>query len=365
MQQINNLSAKINKYQDQIKVATNRVMASGWLILGPEVTQFETAFANYLGASHCICVGNGTDAIELALRAMGVEAGDHVATVANAGMYTTIALLAIGAKPYFLDVDLTTHNVTLAEVKQAVAAGVKAIVVTHLYGLMVPEIEAIAQYCSQKSIPLLEDCAQVHGAKINGQYAGTFGDAASFSFYPTKNLGALGDGGAIITSRFEIFERVKRLRQYGWTTKYQVGVPGARNSRLDDIQAAILSVFLPVLDELNARRRDIATRYTDGITHPNIVTPPKSGAAYVAHLYVVRCQHRNKLREHLSRQHIASEIHYPIPDHEQPIFGKQFQNISLPHTEQLKNEVMTLPCYPEMSDAEVDHVIDSVNGWVL
>lgn len=363
MQQINNLSAKITKHQTQIKASIDRVIASGWLVLGPEVKQFEESFAAYLGACHCVSLANGTDAIELALKSMGVGPGDRVATVANAGMYTTTAILAIGAEPYFMDVDIDTRGATLAEVTRAVEAGIKAVVVTHLYGLAIPEIAQIAQYCTQKGVPLLEDCAQAHGSQVNGKRVGTFGDAASFSFYPTKNLGALGDGGAVVTCNPELAEKVGLLRQYGWTSKYRVEVAGARNSRLDEMQAAILSEFLPHLDEANARRREIAARYSTLIRHPNVALPQEGGTDYVAHLYVIRSQQRDALREHLRKLKIASDVHYPIPDYRQPVFGERFAEIHLQTTERLANEILTLPCYPEMNDEEVNYIIAAANGW--
>lgn len=363
MLQINNLSARIDQHKTQIRVAIDRVIASGWLVLGPEVRQFEQAFAAYLGASHCVSLANGTDAIELALKAMGVSAGDQVATVANAGMYTTTALRAIGAEPYFMDVDLDTRGATFAEITRAIEAGVKAVVVTHLYGLAVPEIAVIAEYCAQENIPLLEDCAQAHGAQINGKRVGTFGDAASFSFYPTKNLGALGDGGAVVTNNPGIAKKVGLLRQYGWTAKYKVEMPGARNSRLDEIQAAILSELLPYLDGWNTRRREIAARYSSEISHPNIVLPPVGKEDYVAHLYVVRSPQRDALRVHLRNCEIASDVHYPIPDYRQPVFAGLYANICLANTEKLVQEILTLPCYPEMARGDVNIVIDAVNTF--
>lgn len=361
--QINNLSARLAAHQTQIESAIDRVIASGWLVLGPEVKRFEALFAAYLGANHCLSVANGTEAIELALKAMSVGQGDLVATVANAGMYTTTAMLAIGAEPFFLDVDLETRCATLAEVARAIEAGVQAVVVTHLYGLAIPEISQIAQYCAQKGVPLLEDCAQAHGAQIDGKCVGTFGDAASFSFYPTKNLGALGDGGAVVTNNPAIAEKLTRLRQYGWSAKYRVEVAGARNSRLDEMQAAILLEFLPHLDTANARRREIAARYTAQIRRPDLFVPKEGGAEYVAHLYVVRSSRRDALREHLRTVDIASEVHYPIPDYRQPLFGKRFASLTLENTERLVGEILTLPCYPEMTHAEVNEVIAAVNGW--
>lgn len=361
--QINDLSARIGAYKSQIKTATNRVIESGWLVLGPEVIEFEQSFANYLGAMHCLGVANGTEAIELALKALGIERGDSVATVANAGMYTTTALLAIGAEPFFLDVDLCSHNATLAEVERALAAGVSAVVVTHLYGLAAPEIRQIATRCAQQGVPLLEDCAQAHGARLGGQRIGTFGDAASFSFYPTKNLGALGDGGAVVTANEIIAEKVARLRQYGWSTKYQVEVGGARNSRLDEMQAAILSVFLPDLDAANTRRREIAAQYSAKITHPNVLLPMQGGDDYVAHLYVVRSAKRDALRTHLRSEDIATDVHYPIPDYRQPLFGNRFESVHLENTERLSREILTLPCYPEMTNAQIEQVVKAINRW--
>ncbi len=363
MQQINNLSTRLTQHQTQIKAAMDRVIASGWLVLGPEVKRFEQDFAAWLGAAHCVSLANGTDAIELALKALGVQPGERVATVANAGMYTTLAMLAAGAEPFFMDVDLDTRGATLAEVTRALDAGVKAVVVTHLYGLALPEIKAMAALCAARGVPLLEDCAQAHGATVDGQRVGTFGDASTFSFYPTKNLGALGDGGAVVTSRADVAATVGMLRQYGWTAKYKVELPAARNSRLDELQAAILSEFLPLLDAANARRRDIAARYRAGIAHAQVQTPADAGAASVAHLYVVRSPNRDALREHLKANAIGSDVHYPIPDYAQPVLGARFAGVKLANTETLAREILTLPCYPEMADAEVDAVIAAVNSW--
>jgi len=213
--QINNLRSKIANNRQNIIDASSRVINSGWVILGPEVKNFEASFASYLHAAHCISVANGTDAIELALRALGIVSGKVVATVANAGMYTTTALLAIGATPLYMDVDLASGNTTLAEIKRVLDLGADAVVVTHLYGLAAAEIAQIAQECEQRGIPLLEDCAQAHGAKVNGKNVGTFGDAGSHSFYPTKNLGALGDGGAVTTNRADIAEHILALQVSG------------------------------------------------------------------------------------------------------------------------------------------------------
>ncbi len=360
---INDLNSHTKSLRTKIDGAITRVINRGWFILGPEVKEFEGKFSKYVGTEYCVSLANGTDAIEMSLRAVGIAKDDVVATVANAGMYTTTALIAIGAKPFFLDIDLTTKVTTLAECNRAADAGVKAIVVTHLYGKALPEIKEIASLCKARGIPLIEDCAQSHGAKIDGKMAGSFGDIASFSFYPTKNLGALGDGGAIATNNMNLADTVAHLRQYGWTSKYEVALSGASNSRLDEMQAAILLEFLPLLDSWNERRREIATLYSQLIKNTAIELPAFSGEEYVAHLYVIRTGKPESLREHLKSNGIASEVHYPIPDYKQPVFGETYKSISLTNTELLSTSILTLPCYPEMADDEVETVAQAVNSW--
>jgi dTDP-4-amino-4,6-dideoxygalactose transaminase len=359
---VNDLARRTARYRPLIDDACRRVLDRGWYILGPEVRAFENAFAGYLSVGHCIGVASGTDAIRLALTAVGVKPGHTVATAANAGMYATTALRSVGATPHFLDVDATTYVITLESVHRAIGAGVDAVVATHLYGLAIPDIAAIAKACRVGGVPLVEDCAQAHGATIDGTHVGTFGDAGCFSFYPTKNLGALGDGGAVVTRDASVAESIGRLRQYGWTDKYTVTTELGANSRLDELQAAILSALLPHLDSDNARRREIAARYNAAIT-PDVVCPPQAGAGHVAHLYVIRSKHRNSLQRHLRERQIGSDVHYPIPDHRQPVFAGAFAATGLPVTEMLVDEILTLPCYPEMTDAEVECVIAAVNGW--
>jgi len=360
---LNNLSPRLNNYRKSLMSAFGRVVDSGSLILGPEVMNFEEEFAKYLVAEHCVGVANGTDAIELALRALGIDRGDEVATVANAGMYTTSALLAIGAQPFFMDVDLHSKNVSFKEVEKAIKNGCKAIVITHLYGLAVTEMLEIAELCKAHNVQLLEDCAQAHGAKLGNQRVGTFGDAASFSFYPTKNLGALGDGGAVVTNNSMTANKVLHLRQYGWSSKYDVLFTGGRNSRLDSIQAAMLSIFLPDLDSTNERRRAIASQYSQGIKHANVKTPSTFGEEYVSHLYVIQSDDREALRRFLLTHEVNTDVHYPTADHRQSVFGDRYHEVSLPNTEKLCDEILTLPCYPEMSDEQVVEVIRQVNSW--
>ncbi|MCE3269384.1 MAG: DegT/DnrJ/EryC1/StrS family aminotransferase [Burkholderiales bacterium] len=360
---INDLGLHSKKLREKIDCAVKRVLDNGWFVLGPEVTTFEKSFAEYVGVKKAVSLANGTDALELALRSCGVTKGDLVATAANAGMYTTTAILTIGAIPSFMDIDLTSRTITLDECIKAVDTGVKAIVITHLYGLAAPDTKKIAELCRERNIPLIEDCAQAHGAKIDGQMVGSFGDISCFSFYPTKNLGALGDGGAIATNNQQLAETVSCLRQYGWTSKYQVTLPGASNSRLDEMQAAILSEFLPLLDSWNERRRKIADLYARNIKHSEIELPKFNGEDFVAHLYVIRTHSPLRLRDHLKNNGVASEQHYPTPDYKQPVFGNTFAHIELKNTEALSASILTLPCFPEMTDDDVLKVAGAVNSW--
>ena len=363
MIKINDLSAKAQRKRKEIDCAVSDVIDSGYFILGPKVQEFENSFASYLNVSHCIGVANGSDAIELALKAGGIGMHDLVAFAANAGMYSFTAVSAVNATPVFLDVDLSSKSITLNEVRRAISLGVKAIIVTHLYGLINPEIEIIANLCKTQSVLLIEDCAQAHGAMLDFRRAGSFGDLATFSFYPTKNLGALGDGGAVVTNSELLANKVQTLRQYGWSEKYQVNTAFGRNSRLDELQAAILSIFLVTLDNDNQRRREIAARYSMQINNPNILSPAPGKANNVAHLYVIRTQQRALLQEHLRLAGVASDIHYPIPDYRQPIFCGQYDLLNLKNTEILAKETLTIPCYPELLDEQVDYIIQSLNTW--
>lgn len=362
---INDLSARLHSCESELLQAVRDVIQRGWLVLGPKVNEFEQRFASYLSVSHCATVGNGTDALELGLRALEILPGERVATVANAGMYTTTALLAIGAKPFYMDVDPDSCNVTVAEVVRAIDAGVRAVVVTHLYGRAVSDVDEIASICAKRNVPLIEDCAQAHGAQVKGKRLGSFGDLGCFSFYPTKNLGALGDGGAVVTNQEEIYGRVTALRQYGWTEKYKVGITGGRNSRLDELQASVLLAFLPKLDIWNKRRREIATYFSQEICHPHVINAPSGETEYVAHLYVVRTNHRAQLQEYLKSKGISSDVHYPIPDYCQSVFGNTYSSLFLPNTERVSKQVLTLPCYPEMSDEDVMRVVEAVNSWSI
>ena len=357
------LSRHIQKHRSRIESAIDRVLDRGHFILGEEVTAFEESFAAYIGVRYCVGTANGTDAIELALRATGIGNGTKVATVGNAGNYTTTALNAIGAVPIYMDVDPLSRNVTLFEVSQAIKLGAEVVVVTHLYGMAVAEIEEISRLCRLNSIPLIEDCAQATGAEINNKKIGSFGDASSFSFYPTKNLGAIGDAGAVTTSNDEIAEKLKKLRVYGWGGKYNVDLVGGRNSRLDEVQAAILSGLLPFLDEENNQRRKIATFYSTNISSSDLQVPKPSGSEFVSHLYVISSTKRTLLQSHLHSVGIATAVHYPIPDHKQSVTRDYITSGPLQVTEGLSNQVLTLPCFPEMTEAEISRVVDALNGF--
>ncbi len=360
---VNDLARHTAPIADDIRQAVERVVARGWYVLGEEGEAFEREFAQFSGASHCVGVANGTDALELAFRTLGIGVGSRVATVANAGCYATTALTLVGATPVFIDVVDTDHLMNVELLAVAAAAGdIDAIVVTHLFGLM-HDMAAIRAIANRHSLPVIEDCAQAHGAHRNGLQAGTAGDIACFSFYPTKNLGAIGDGGAVLTGDEELAARLKRLRQYGWDKKYHVAFAGGRNSRLDEVQAAVLRAKLPHLRRWNDRRRRIASHYSENIENPRVVCPPVREEGYVAHLYVVTCEERTALRQHLERARIGCDIHYPIPDHRQPFMPPGSGSTALPATERLAERVLTLPCFPELSDAEVDYIIEQINTW--
>ncbi|MEU9830617.1 DegT/DnrJ/EryC1/StrS family aminotransferase [Streptosporangium sp. NPDC048047] len=360
---VNDLGRSGSLVEARTRAAVNRVLESGRYILGAEVDAFERDFAAYCGTAHCVGVANGTDAIELALRALGVGSGSRVATVANAGSYTTTALAALGAHAVFVDVDPGTMLMDPDHLKRVAGGGdLDAVVVTHLYGLL-HDMGTVLDIAAGAGVPVLEDCAQAHGARRDGRTAGSFGAAAAFSFYPTKNLGALGDAGAVVTGGAEVAERVRLLRQYGWQERYRAGVPGGRNSRLDEMQAAVLRARLPFLDGWNDRRREIAARYSREIRHPRLRCPAVCGEEFVAHLYVVACEDREALRAHLAAASIGADVHYPVPEHLQPVREGLGGRPALPVTEELAGAVLTLPCHPGLSDEEVTRVISRVNSW--
>jgi dTDP-4-amino-4,6-dideoxygalactose transaminase len=307
-------------------------------------------------------LANGTDALELALGAVGVRRGDRVVTVANAGGYTTIAARLLGAMPVYCDVDPQTLQAspdTVRAVLDSLDAPPAAIVVTHLYGAMAP-VEGIAVLADERGIPLVEDCAQALGAQRGGRLAGTFGLVATTSFYPTKNLGALGDGGAVLTSDEEVAQRVRHARQYGWAAKYRIEHDHGRNSRLDELQAAILRAKLPGLDAANERRRAIHARY-ETAAQGDARMVSKTGEDFIGHLAVLSAPDRDTVRERLIRAGVRTDIHYPIPDHHQPLIASEGP-VSLPATEAAASRILSLPLFPELTDVEVERVCDALRS---
>jgi len=359
---LNDLARHHAPLRAELDGAIARVNDRGHYILGPEVEAFEREFAAYCDAAQCVAVGNGTDALELALRALGVGEADDVVTVANAGGYTTTAIRATAATPIYVDVDADLLGMDPALLEHAITPRTRAVVVTHLYGRLA-HLDAIARLAKDRGVALIEDCAQAHGASLDGRKAGTFGTIGCYSFYPTKNLGALGDAGALVTRDPVLAARTTELRTYGWRGKYRVGTPGGMNSRMDELQAAVLRVKLPHVDAWNARRRDIAVRYAAAIDNPSIELPPTlPGGDDVVHLYVVRAREREALRAHLRAAGVATDVHYPVPDHRQPGWA-DVKPPRLPRTERACDEVLTLPCYPELKEAEIAAVAAACNAW--
>ncbi len=362
MKAINDLYRHNAPIASLLSEAMNRVVASGWFVLGSEVKSFEEEFSSYCGVTGCVTVGNGTDALELGLRALGVGAGDEVVTVANAGGYSSTAILAAGARPVYADIISETMNMDPVSLHAALSPRTKAVIVTHLYGRMA-DMPPLMRIAEAAGIPVMEDCAQAHGAASNGKRAGAWGTLAAFSFYPTKNLGALGDGGAVVSKDALLTGRLRQLRQYGWSGKYRYDLPGGRNSRLDELQAAVLRCKLPLLDGWNARRREVAARYSKHMRHPMVNCPRIGGEDFVAHLYVIRTERREKLRQHLAANKVPVDVHYPIPDHRQAVWTALARPTALPETERAAEQVLTLPCFPEMTDDEVDIVCSAINSW--
>jgi dTDP-4-amino-4,6-dideoxygalactose transaminase len=341
--------------------AVTRVLDGGVYILGKEVAAFEADFARHCGARHAIGVNSGTDALVLSLRALGVQPGDKVVTVAHTALATIAAVLATGATPVLVDVDAATHTLDPTKLESALDASVRAIVVVHLYGNMA-NLPAILEISARKGIPVVEDCAQSTGAKLGGKRAGSMGTLGCFSFYPTKNLGAIGDGGAVVTNDSALATRISRLRQYGWDAERATQEPGL-NSRLDPMQAAILGAKLPYLDADNARRIQIARRYADAFRGLPLRTPAvRDDAGHVFHLYVVECDNRDALRESLRGADIQSAVHYTPATHRQGGYDRKIMvsAAGLGVTEKLVTRILSLPMYPDLTDLQVDAVIAAV-----
>lgn len=352
---MNDLGRGFHALAGPLQDAATRVLTSGWYVHGPEHAAFEREFAEFVGVASCVGVGNGTDALEIALRALDPAPGSVVVTAANAGMYSSTAIRRAGLRPRYADVDPGTLLLTADTVAQVLDDDVSVVVVTHLYGRLA-DVAGIRAALGTRGIALLEDGAQAAGAGTPGARAGALGDVAAFSFYPTKNLGALGDGGAVTTDREDVAIRARRLRTYGWGAKYRVAEDGGRNSRLDELQAAFLRVRLPHLDRWNEARRAVVARYAAAAEGTGVRVLPATGPGHVAHLAVLVADDREAARAALTEAGVQTDVHYPVPDHRQEPFAAEHAGVSLPVTERLAGQVLSLPCFAELRDDEVERV---------
>lgn len=349
------VAAAYRGHRSAIDSAVARVLASGNVVLGPEVEAFEAEFAAYVGTRFAVGVASGTDALALALRAVGVGCGDEVVTVANAGVPPVAAIRAIGAAPRYVDVDPETLLFDATEIAAVVSDRTRAILPVHLYGQPLPMV-AIAAAARRFSLPIVEDCAHAHGTRIDGEHAGTFGAVGCFSFYPTKNLGAFGDAGACVTNDPGIASALRRLRVYGADAAGSVPIPGV-NSRLDEIQAAILRVLLHGLDTRVGRRGELASQYDSLLRDTSVRSMIRPGVGDAYHLYVVRHPSRDRLIDVLAAAGIGCKAHYPLATHGMPAFRDPGRRISeLPNTMQGCAEVLSLPLYPELEPSAVERV---------
>jgi dTDP-4-amino-4,6-dideoxygalactose transaminase len=352
---------RINEtHQAAIRAATDRVLQSGWYILGQEVTAFEQAFAHYCGTRHCIGVANGLDALTLVLKAWSFDAGSEVIVPSNAYIASVLSVTQAGLTPVFVEPDPFTYLIDPARIAAAVTDRTRSILPVHLYGRCC-DMTAINEVATTYGLMVLEDAAQAHGAWHNGLRAGALGHAAGWSFYPSKNLGALGDAGAITTNDDALADRLRALRNYGSAQKYVNDYVGV-NSRLDELQAAILSAKLPRLDSDNQRRQELAAAYLTGIHNPSVSLPPADQVEQdVWHLFVIRHPRREEFRSYLRDRGIGTDVHYPIPPHHQRAYHP-FVQLSLPVSEQLHQEVVSLPLNLTLTDEDVTYIIDTINS---
>ncbi|MBQ4515111.1 MAG: DegT/DnrJ/EryC1/StrS family aminotransferase [Anaerolineaceae bacterium] len=348
----------------ELRGAFDRVFARSWYIKGEENKSFEEAFAAYHGVEHCVGVGNGLDALMLALKSLGIGEGDEVIVPSNTYIATALAVTYVGAKPVFVEPNIRTFNIDPSRIEAAVTEKTKAIIPVHLYGQPC-DMDPIMEIARKRELRVVEDCAQAHGARYKGQLVGTFGDAAGFSFYPGKNLGALGDAGAVLTNDKELAKKIRALGNYGSDYKYHHIYQG-NNSRLDEIQAAFLSAKLPHLDRMNAERRRIAKRYLAEIQHLDVILPTVPDYAEpVWHIFAVRCSSRDALEKHMNDHGIMTNKHYPIPMHLQECYRDlAFQKGDFPIAEEISQTELSLPMFYGMTEEEIQFVIDSINGLV-
>lgn len=355
-----NLRRQYEILKKEIDAVTLQVYEKGHFILGAEVSAFEDEFAGYCGAKYAVGVGSGTEALHLALVACNVGANDEVITVSNTCIPTISAVSFAGAEPVFVDIDASSYTIDPALIEKRISKRTKAILPVHLYG-QCAEMEPIISLAEKYGLFVIEDCAQSHGAKYHRKMAGTMGSVAAFSFYPSKNLGAFGDGGAVLTNDEGLSQELKKLRNYGQEKRYHHSRKGF-NSRLDELQAAILRVKLNYLDSWNERRREIASRYNEAFANVGFTVPVEREDCYpIYHLYVIRVGRRTEFQQLMGEKGVQTLIHYPIPVHLQESYSEcREQSKFLAVTEKLADEIVSLPVYPELSDEEVDYIIKAV-----
>jgi dTDP-4-amino-4,6-dideoxygalactose transaminase len=346
----------------EIDAAIARVLASGRYILGEEVAAFEREFAAYCGVAHGVGVNSGTDALIIALRALGIGKGDEVITVSHTAVATVAAIVAVGAHPVLVDIDPATFTIDAPMIERAIGPRTRAIVPVHLYGLPA-DMDAVMDIAGRHGLKVIEDCAQATGARHRGRPVGSIGHVGCFSFYPTKNLGAVGDGGLTVTNDDGVAARARSLRQYGWNDARDSQLDGV-NSRLDEVQAAVLRAKLPHLDADNRKRASIAAVYDNALSDTGLSLPrTPERREHVYHLYVVRSTDRDRLREALRESGVAAGIHYPVPVHLQPAFrDRGMTPWALPHSEQAAAQVLSLPLYPELTDDQLQTVVSAIRA---
>lgn len=347
---------------ESLQTAYQRVLQAGCFILGPELEAFEHEFANYCCVDHCIGVGSGLEALHLLLRAYRIGPGDEVIVPANTFIATWLAVSECGAIPIPVEPNILTHNIDVHLMERAITAQTRAVIPTHLYG-QTADMDPINQLAEQYGLVVIEDAAQAQGARYKDRPAGSLGHAAATSFYPGKNLGALGDGGAVLTNDLEIAQKIRRLRNYGSQVKYCHELMGY-NSRLDELQAAFLRVKLRLLDQWNTQRTAAAAQYTHLLRNTDLICPTATDdMAPVWHVYVIRSPRRDHLRDYLHQNSVATVIHYPIPPHRQPCYQHTHQQYSLPTTDQLANEVLSLPLSPLTNRDQIGHVVKLIKQF--
>nr|NQU89048.1 DegT/DnrJ/EryC1/StrS family aminotransferase [Bacteroidota bacterium] len=355
--------AQYNAHKEEIDAAIQRVLDKGWYILGEETKSFESEFAEYIGVPHGIGVGSGTEALHIAMAACGIGPGDEVVTVSHTAVATVAAIELTGARPVFVDIEPNYYTLDPKRLEAAITKQTKAIILVHLYGQSA-DILPMLDIAKKHGLRIIEDCAQAHGAVYQGRCVGSWGDMACFSFYPTKNLGALGDGGMVVTSNLKLAEKARLLREYGWAERYISKIPGW-NTRLDELQAAILRVKLRYLDADNVARANIASIYDHALEGLGIVTPKRrQKATHVYHLYVIRSKKRDEMQAFLKARGVGALIHYPVPVHLQSAYRDTFQRRDdLLETEKAAREVLSLPIYPELPDKELNTVVEMVKYY--